>query len=127
MRTLLVEGDKTFKVEVPDDSSVTFGPWSPAKAGVGFDSGRVSTGTLRIYRSGRKDDVIACFSGVRSFRDVSAINYSEQVVKEEGATVWKNDSEGYVREDKISVKKEWDGEPVKALPPATPSKGGKKK
>jgi len=31
MRQLLVFGEKTFKIEVPDDAKITYGPWSPKK------------------------------------------------------------------------------------------------
>lgn len=104
---LVVCHDKTFKISVPDDAKITFGPWAPpSKAGKGWSDNRYKpNGTLRVYQ-GSKDNIIACFSDVISFRDLG-MEYAEQVAKEEGATIWKSDQEGYVREDKHSIKKEW--------------------
>ena len=113
MRELLVFGDSTFRIEVPDDAKITFGPWSPPRGREGFGSPEARTGTLRIYR-GTKENIVACFAGVRGFRDLS-LSYAEQVAKEEGATIWKTDSEGYVREDKVSRTNEWT-DPAPALP-----------
>jgi hypothetical protein len=106
VRQLLVFGERTFKIEVPDDAKVTFGPWSPPSRGdVNWQGSGRAEGTLRIYR-GSKENIVALFTGVRGFRDLS-LSYQEQVAKEEGATIWKDDDEGYVREDKFSRKKEW--------------------
>lgn len=109
MRTLLVEADKTFKVDIPDEARVTYGPWSPPKKRdmLYGDSPRNPAGTLRVYSNARQDSIIACFSGVTSFRDITQVEYAEQVAKEEGATIWKSDAEGYSREEKISRAKEW--------------------
>lgn len=108
MRKLLVYGAKTFKITVPDDAKITFGPWSPPRSKDSkwtepMDSSR--GGTLRIYR-GTKDNIIACFSNVNGFRDLS-LDYAEEVAKEEGATIWKDDEHGYVRETKMAMKKKW--------------------
>ena len=121
IKQLLVFGEKPFKVTIPADAKITFGPWSPPTKG--FDGNRESLkGTLRIYQ-GTKDNIIGCFSGVTGFRDLS-MDYSEQIAKEEGAVIWKNDKEGYQREEKVKRATEWvDG--TKALL-ATPSKKGKK-
>lgn len=103
-KELLVEGEKTFKITIPDDAKITFGPWSPPPKNKawGHDD---RIGTLRIYQ-GTKDNIIACFAGVRTFR-ILTMGYREQVAKEEGATMWKDDEKGYVREDKVSIKNEW--------------------
>src|SRR5579859_2760990 len=104
-KQLLVFGQKTFKITVPEDAKITFGPWSPpAKGRAGWNEGE-KTGTLRIYK-GTKDNILACFAHVSGFRDLS-LGYMEQIAKEEGATVWKDDEKGYVREDKRSVQQEW--------------------
>ncbi len=108
MRRLLVYGTKTFKITVPDDAKITFGPWSPprskdSKWNEPMDSGR--GGTLRIYQ-GTKDNIIACFSNIHGFRDLS-LEYAEEVAKEEGATIWKDDEHGYVRETKMAMKRKW--------------------
>lgn len=116
MREFIVQGDKTFRITVPDDAKVTFGPWSPPKKGEYYDAQGVKTGTLRIYQ-GSKDNIIACFSGVKSFRDLS-IDYMEEIAKEEGTVIWKSDNEGYVRETKSSSVREWIA-PEKQLPTKT--------
>lgn len=103
-RQLLVIADKTFRITVPADAKITFGPWSPPK-GQNYDVARniEMGGTLRIYD---EKNVIAVFSKVVSYRDV-ALPYAEQVAKEEGATIWKDDETGYVREHKVSSRNEW--------------------
>ena len=110
-RELLVFGQKTFKIRVPDDSRITFGPWSPPSVGEKSNystTERALAGTLRVYQGKTKtsEDVIAVFSGVTGFRDLS-LGYAEEVAREEGATIWKDDEEGYVRESKVSSKKAW--------------------
>jgi len=108
MRQLLVFGDKVFKIEIPDDAKITFGPWSPPTRGqdshAWHQSGK-STGTLRVYR-GSKENIVALFAGVTGFRDLD-LAYAEQVAVEEGASIWKNDEDGYVREDKVSRRRSW--------------------
>jgi hypothetical protein len=114
-RTLLVEGEKTFKIDIPDDAKITFGPFAPPQSASKYgDSHERSRGTLRIYQ-GTKDNIIGCFSPVSSFREITAINYSEQVAKEEGAVIWKSDAEGYQREEKVKRATEWQPDVV-ALP-----------
>lgn len=110
MRQLLVQAEKLFKITIPDNAKVTFGPWSPPfrdKNSIYTDPSinNARGGTLRIYQ-GTRDNIIACFSNVHSFRDLS-MDYAEQVAKEEGATIWKDDKDGYVREDKRKIEKEW--------------------
>lgn len=118
MKTLLVFGEKTFKITVPDESKITFGPWSPPKGErTTMMSDAALRGTLRIYDKDK--NVIAVFSGVSGYRD-AALNYSEQVAKEEGAVIWKSDQEGYQREEKVKRKEEW----IKQLPPV---RNGKRK
>jgi hypothetical protein len=104
MKQLLVFGEKTFKITVPDDSKITFGPWSPPTKG--FDRTPESMkGTLRIYQ-GTKEHILACFAGVSGFRDLS-LQYAEQIAKEEGAVIWKDDKQGYQREEKVKRTEEW--------------------
>jgi hypothetical protein len=108
MKTILVQADKKFKIVVPDDVKITFGPWSPGKKDktTAFDVGNNSSngGTLRIYDS--KGNILCCFAHVTSFRDLS-LDYSEQVVVEEGATIWNSDQTGYKREHKQAARSEW--------------------
>lgn len=119
MREILVFGDKTFKIRVPEDAKLTFGPFSPpprgnARASFGDYGPAEKAGTLRVYGKTQKD-VLAVFSGVRGFRDLS-IGYAEQVAVEEGATLWKSDDEGYKREEKVKREKKWVEGEVLALP-----------
>ncbi len=123
-RTLLVDGDRTFRITVPDDAKITFGPFAPPTGKESnYGASERLRGTLRIYQ-GTKDNIIGCFSPVGSFRDLNSIDYSELVAKEEGAAIWKNDADGYQREEKQSVRHEWQSEPMLAL--AVPKKKGKK-
>ncbi len=116
MKQLLVFGKTTFKITVPDDAKITFGPWSPPNRTGQYDNSE-KVGTLRIYQ-GSKENILACFAGVTGFRDLS-LGYAEQIAKEEGATIWKDDQNGYTREEKHAVRHEWVDDPVlsaKALP-----------
>lgn len=104
-KQLLVFGEKTFKITVPDDAKITFGPWSPPSAGKeAYHTPDGKRGTLRIYKT--EKNILAVFGGVMGFRDLS-LEYAEEVAKEEGATIWKSDQNGYEREEKRSLKKEW--------------------
>lgn len=111
MRQILVFGTKTFKISVPDDAKLTFGPFSPpqsrnAKASPTEPwSQQDRAGTLRVY-DGLTKNPLAVFSGVNGFRDLS-IEYAEEVAKEEGATIWKSDRDGYQREERATRQREW--------------------
>lgn len=113
MKELLVFGEKTFKIKVPDDAKITFGPFSPPTKDRNdwMASGR-ALGTLRIYK-GSKDNIIGVFSGVKGFRDLS-MEYEEEVAREEGAIIWKSDKDGYKREEKVQRHSDW-VEPVAAI------------
>jgi len=113
-KQLLVFGEKTFKIEVPDDAKITFGPFSPPTRD-GYARPERAVGTLRIYK-GSKENVVAVFAGVVGFRDLS-LGYVEEVAKEEGATIWKSDQHGYMREDKVQRTNEWVEEPLALDPP----------
>ncbi len=108
MRKLLVFGEKTFKISIPDEAKITFGPWSPPSAGVkAYDSPKALSGTLRVYENAKTGaSVLAVFSGVNGYRDLS-LGYAEEVAKEEGATLWKSDEHGYEREERVSAKTQW--------------------
>ena|ERR1035437_4172836 len=110
MRELLVFGEKTFKISIPPDAKITFGPWSPpgaaSKAYIDATA-RALSGTLRVYENNKTGaSVLAVFSGVSGYRDLS-LGYAEEVAREEGATIWKSDEHGYQREEKISSKRQW--------------------
>lgn len=105
VKELLVFGDKTFKITVPDDAKITFGPFSPpGKMGYTGSQER-AVGTLRVYQK-TKDNIIAVFAGVKGFRDLS-LDYEEEVAREEGAIIWKSDKDGYKREEKVQRASEW--------------------
>lgn len=108
-RELLVFGHKTFKITIPDGAKVTFGPWSPPTKDQRYSTSPESlSGTLRVYdpKGRATENILAVFSGVRGFRDLS-LGYAEEVAKEEGATIWKDDKDGYVRESSVKRSKEW--------------------
>lgn len=111
-RTLLVQrsGDKEFQLDIPENTIVTFGPWSPGTSspkGYGASDAALS-GTIRVYRGSKsRGDVIAVFSGVKSYRDISVVSYREKVAVEEGATVWKSDRNGYERTERVHRKEDW--------------------
>lgn len=108
-KILLVEGLKEFRVKIPEGAKITFGPFSPPSGKATNYGGDVESrkGTLRIYENHTSGaSIIAVFSGVTAFRDVT-LEYSEKVAVEEGASIWKSDQNGYEREDKKSVKHDW--------------------
>lgn len=108
-KVLLVFGARNFKITVPDDARITFGPWSPP-TGPGDKYGntdRALRGTLRVYQGAKStENIIAVFSGVEGFRDLS-LGYAEEVAREEGAVIWKDDEKGYTREEKLTRGAEW--------------------
>lgn len=118
-RELLVFGPKTFKITVPAESKLTFAPFSPPSKVDGYarNPGNAA-GTLRVYAENNEKRIIAVFSGVTGFRDTE-LGYIEQVVVEEGATIWKNDENGYMRDEKVSGTRTWVTPEAPALPPAT--------
>ncbi len=68
-RELLVWGDALFKIKVPADAQITFGPFSPPRRD-GYARHGDLTGTLRIYL-GNKQRMIGLFTNVRHFRDIT--------------------------------------------------------
>lgn len=112
-RELLVFGDKTFRIKIPEDAKVTFAPFSPPSRERGFAGNpERAVGTLRVYK-GTEKNILACFSGVKGFRDLS-LEYAEEVAREEGAVIWKSDKDGYQREEKVQRAADWI-EPVAEL------------
>jgi len=108
MRELLVFGNKTFRITVPDEAKITFGPWSPPTGEGKYQvTEKALNGTLRVYENAKTGaGILAVFSGVTGFRD-TAIEYAEEVAREEGAIIWKSDKDGYQREEKVSRKTDW--------------------
>jgi hypothetical protein len=108
-KTLLVtqNNGKKFRVTVPDGAKVTFGPWSPIGEGkaASYDrSEKAMNGTLRIYESSKTGaSILGCFSGVTSFRS-DELDFEEEVITQEVATLWKSDKNGYKREETAKVR-----------------------
>lgn len=115
-RVLLVEGRKTFRITVPDEAKLTFGPWSPPSEAKNrtYDNDKSLNGTLRVYETAKTGaSILAVFSGVTSYRELS-LEYDEMVMVEKGSTVWQSDKKGYSREESVSRQNEW-VDPAKAL------------
>jgi hypothetical protein len=65
-------------------------------------------GTLRVYAdSSTKASILGCFSGVASFREES-LDYEEEVITQEVATLWKSDNKGYRREETAKINRSFD-------------------
>ena len=118
-RTLLVEGKKTLRITITDDARVTFGPFSPPTAeSKGYRDEKALSGTLRVYKGGTtkaSESILAVFTDVRGFRDLSAVEYEEQVATEEVRTVWKSDLNGYSSEVNGKIEKAWVPDPALRL------------
>jgi hypothetical protein len=109
-RVLLVEGKKVFRVIIPDEAKLTFGPWSPPNAESKYNGNgeKALSGTLRVYENDKaKASILAVFSGVNSYRDISSIEYEEQIFVEKGSTVWQSDQNGYKREEAVDRTAKW--------------------
>lgn len=109
------ENGKEFRITVPAGATITFGPWSPPTSKErAYGDNRSSQGTLRIYEGPKSTaSIIAVFSGVASFRDVS-IDYMEAVATQEVRKLWKSDKDGYVSEEEGKFGKQWvkQGDPL---------------
>lgn len=114
-RTLVVKevhSDKEFKITIPADAMCTFGPTAPYASGGkgqgGFGMVSQDKGwSLRVYATKSKTDLIAVFSGVESFRDIS-MPMARLVIREAGKSVWKSDEEGYKMETEGTKEKAWE-------------------
>jgi hypothetical protein len=76
-RIRVYDGDGDFIIEVPAGAKVTFGYFNPAAGGdrvpndYGGRGGNVMKQTaLRIYEKAEKGNQLACFLGIRGFRDL---------------------------------------------------------
>lgn len=100
---LLKTNEGELKVTIPNDAKITFGPSIPyAKKN---DFGRVADYSLRIYK-GTKENLIAVFAGVYSFRDIT-IPVQKLVVREAGKSIWKSDEEGYEFNQEKKFESNW--------------------
>lgn len=128
MKTILVlTGDgKEFRITVPDDARMTYGPFSPPAAkgqNGGYGESAKAVGTLRVYQGEGTKNILGVWSNVTSFRDV-ALDFEEKVATEEVSTMWKSDRHGYRQESSHTKTYDWGGEdddaPAQLAPPETP-------
>lgn len=95
MRT--AEGE--FKVTVPPDAKLTFGPAIPGPSkSRGYEPSRMEY-AVRIYK-GSKENLLAVFTGVYNFRDIE-MPVAKLIVREAGKSVWKSDETGYKVEEDV--------------------------
>lgn len=103
---LLKTNEGELKIEIPDDAKITFGPAIPfARKAERVSYTGQSEYALRIYR-GTKDNLIAVFAGVYSFRDIT-IPVQKLIVREAGKSIWKSDEEGFEIETAIKKDANW--------------------
>lgn len=105
VRTLLVkDAEGEFKVEIPEGSKLTFGPAVPYKTKHGYEAPNHGY-ALRVYQ-GTKENLIAVFNGVTTFREIG-LPVSRLVVREGGKTVWKSDEKGYEVQASVERNAAW--------------------
>ena len=118
-KTFLIQytNGKEGRVTVPAGCRTTFGPWSPPRKDGTFRAEQSLAGTLRIYSPGSKstEDILAVFTEVRGFREMTSVSYAEKVTTEEVSTIWKSDAGGYSREESASFGEEWAEDPPKQI------------
>jgi hypothetical protein len=109
-RNLLVTrtNGKKFRISVPEDAKVTFGPWSPPGDKTRAYNEKSMAGTLRVYENAStKASILGCFSDVVSFRE-ECLDYEEEVITQEVATIWKSDNKGFRSEQTARVASSFD-------------------
>ena len=92
---LVLSTDGEYKITIPAEAKVTFGPAFPVsreQKGWSNPPGAREY-ALRIYVD-KKENLIAVFTGVRQFREFS-IQVAKKVTAEAGKTLWKSDESGY--------------------------------
>lgn len=100
-----VEGE--LEVTLPVDAKLTFGPTIPyAKKDRSGYSVPTPDYSLRIYKGSAKDNLIAVFAGVYSFRD-RTIPVRKLVVREAGKSIWKSDEDGWSAETEVKKDKKY--------------------
>ena len=112
-RIRVYDGDGDFVIEVPAKAKVTFGYFNPAASGAqnvnmnnyGREPNVMKQTALRIYEAGEKGNQLACFIGVKGFRDerVRKTKLVQRVVVERR---YSDDGEGNA---------EWDGKTQREL------------
>jgi hypothetical protein len=103
IRTLIVtlDNSKNVRLNVPDGGRVSLGFVTiPTPEGVKplHWSDRPYFKAFQIHD--KDGNSLCCMQNVSSYRDMT-INYAEEVVREEGASIWKSDNNGYEREEKL--------------------------
>lgn len=102
-RTLLIQmKDEEYRVTIPPGARITFGPTIPyqKKNKNGYSTESHDGYSLRVYETAKNDSLIAVFSGVSSFRDIS-MPHAKLIIREAGKSVWKSDEEGYKVEEEV--------------------------
>jgi len=119
------DGDGDFRIQIPDDATVTFGPTIPYTP----KEGRFGGGnhySVRVYEGHSKDKLLAVFAGVQHFRD-QVIPVERLVVRESGKSLWKSDEGGYHAETEVKHSSFWGDDLVKDGPKMLPPTKKKRK
>jgi len=96
-RTLLVKDDSgTFRLTVPADARITFGPMMAKGYGDRL--------TLRIYEKETRQ--LAAFVGVETFRDLG-LPLERLVITESGESSWNIDEDGEAHTHKVKRNKKF--------------------
>lgn len=106
-KTLLLsttEGE--VRISIPSGARVTFGPTIPFERKSATYNPNPGGYSLRVYENSKNDSLIAVFSGVKGFRDIS-IPHAKLVIREAGKSVWKSDEEGYKVEQEVKNSQHW--------------------
>lgn len=93
----ITTNSERFRVTVPSDWKVTFGPVAPGVRG----SGDLA---LRFWEQENKQRAI--FRNVVSFRDLS-IPFSREVISKSGSSAWESSEEGSSNFESVKVTKDW--------------------
>jgi hypothetical protein len=90
MKTLVItlNNGTTKKVEIPDDSRVTYGQICPGTKSRGFEESGNSYG-LRVYGK-NKEDQLACFTGIKEWR-VDTIKVLKKDIKKASKNIMVNE------------------------------------
>ena len=102
-RTLLLQmKEDEYRVTIPAGARITFGPTIPyqKKDKNGYSGERHDGYSLRVYENAKNDSLIAVYSGVSSFRDIS-MPFAKLIIREAGKSIWKSDEEGYKVEEEV--------------------------
>ena len=90
MKTLVItlNNGTTKRVEIPDDSRVTYGQICPGTKSRGFEENGNSYG-LRVYGK-NKEDQLACFTGIKEWR-VDTIKVLKKDIKKASKNILVNE------------------------------------